>query len=110
MYVDLYFYNSTQFRDKDHLSVLQTVVVDRVSHKWRGIATFLKFSINKMDSIEHEVGREKKDLCLKMFSEWLKRAKETGELPRTLRSVCEALCDRDEKQVADELVATIQNA
>ena len=45
-----------------------------------------------------------------MFSEWLKRAKETGDLPRTLRSVCEALCDRDEKQVANELVVAIQNA
>ena len=100
---------STQLKD-GHLSVLQTVVVDRISHKWRGIAIFLKFSISKMDYIEHDTGREKRDICLKMFSEWLKNAKETGSLPRTLQSVCEALKDRDEKQVADELVAAIQNA
>ena len=54
--------------------------------------------------------RKREILCLKMFSEWLRRAKETGDLPRTLRSVCEALNDRDQKQVADELVAAIQNA
>ena len=59
------FINSTQLRDKDHLSVLQTVVVDRVSHKWRGIATFLNFSINKMESIEHDAGKEKRDIMLK---------------------------------------------
>ena len=63
-----------------------------------------------MDSIEHDSGKDKKEICLKMFSEWLKRAKETGDLPRTLQSVYAALDDRDEKQVADELVATIQNA
>ena len=103
------FIYSTQLKD-GQLSVLQTVMVDRVSHKWRGIATFLKFSINKMDSIEHDAGKEKRDVYLKMFSEWLKRAKETGDLPRTLRSVCEALDDHDEKQVADGLVAAIQNA
>ena len=103
------FIYSTQLKD-GHLSVLQTVVVDRVSHKWRGIATFLMFSINKMDSREHDSGKDKKEICFKMFSEWLKRAKETGDLPRTLGSVCEALDDRDEKQVADGLVAAIQNA
>ena len=103
------FIYSTQLKD-GHLSVLQTVVVDRVSHKWRKIATFLKFSINKMDSIEHDASREKRDVCLMMFSEWLREAKETGDLPRTLQSVCEALNDCDEKQVAKELVVAIQYA
>ena len=54
--------------------------------------------------------RKREILCLKMFSEWLREAKETGNLPRTLRSVCEALNDRNEKLVADKLVAEIQNA
>ena len=63
-----------------------------------------------MNSIEHDASREKRDVCLMMFSEWLREARETGNLPRTLRSICEALNDRDEKQVADELVAAIQNA
>ena len=63
-----------------------------------------------MDSIEHDSRKDKRDICLMMFSEWLREAKETGNLPRTLRSVYEALNDRNEKLVADELVAAIQNA
>ena len=43
-----------------------------------------------------------------MLAEWLKHAKGSGELPRTLKSLHNALVDRDCRPEADKLVEEVK--
>ena len=91
-----------------HMAVVQRTIIDEVPQKWKGIATYLEFELNKIDTVEAEHRQNNKEQCRKMLAEWLKHAKGSGELPRTLKSLHNALVDRDCRPEADKLVEEVK--
>ena len=74
-----------------HMAVVQRTIIDEVPQKWKGIATYLEFELNKIEIVGAK--KNDKEKCYEMLAEWLKHAKGSGELPRTLKSLHNALVD-----------------
>ena len=85
------------------MKILQNCVVDEVGYKWEEIATTLGFSENKIRNIEAD-NRKVCDCLRETFLEWLKEANGTGKKERSLRTVLDALTDRDCKPEAAQLM------
>ena len=89
-----------------HMAVVQRTIIDEVPQKWKGIATYLEFELNKIEIIKAK--KNDKEKCYEMLAEWLKHAKGSGELPRTLNTLYDALVDRDCRPEADKLVEEVK--
>ena len=89
-----------------HMAVVQRTIIDEVPQKWKGIATYLEFELNKIEIVGAK--KNDKEKCYEMLAEWLKHAKGSGELPRTLKSLHNALVDRDCRPEADKLVEEVK--
>ena len=90
-----------------HMNVVQKAIIDEVPQKWKEIATSLKFELNKIGKVEAKYTDQDKR-CYEMLAEWLKHAKGSGELPRTLNTLYDALVDRDCRPEADKLVEEVK--
>ena len=88
------------------MAVVQRTIIDEVPQKWKEIATYLEFELNKIEIIKAK--KNDKEKCYEMLAEWLKYAKGSGELPRTLKSLHNAFVDRDCKPEADKLVEEVR--
>ena len=88
------------------MDVVQKAIIDEVPQEWKEIATYLKFGQNKIGKIEAKKNDQEK--CYEMLAEWLKRTKGSGNLPRTLNTLYDALVDRDCSPEADKLVEEVK--
>ena len=88
------------------MAVVQRTIIDEVPQKWKGIATYLEFELNKIEIVGAK--KNDKEKCYEMLAEWLKHAKGSGELSKTLKSLHNALVDRDCRPEADKLVEEVK--
>ena len=99
-------FHRTKLEPNRHMDVVQKAIIDEVPQKWKEIATSLKFELNKIGKVEAKKNDQEK--CYEMLAEWLKYAKGSGELPRTLNTLYDALVDRDCRPEADKLVEEVK--
>ena len=85
-----------------HMAVLKKYIVDKVSYKWKDIATELEFDFTKVETIEADYARNS-DRLLTVFGLWLRKASGTGEKERTLQTLHEALDNCDCKPESEDL-------
>ena len=90
-----------------HMDVLLSKVIDKVPQKWEEIAICLQFEDNKITSLK-DPKVNNKDLCKDMLRSWLRQDKDTGSRPRTLKTLYNALVDRDCKPEALKLVEEVK--
>ena len=85
------------------MGTLKKYVIDEVPHKWKHIATALRFTYNKMSAIESDTQGDH-DCLWKVFGSWLRREGGTGDEDRTLESLCSILSDSDCRPEAESLL------
>ena len=85
----------------EHMAELQTKVIHKVPGKWRDIAIQLKFTFNATEKIK---GESEEERCQTMLGAWLRRNKQTGDLPRTRGSLYDALVSADCREEAEALL------
>ena len=84
------------------MEILQGCIIDDVPHKWKDIGIALGFSVTKLEGIKSSA-KENEECLLKLFSEWIRNARGTGDKPRTFGSLLDVLVDRSCKPEADAL-------
>ena len=85
------------------MGTLKKYVIDEVPHKWKHIATALRFTYNKVSAIESDTQGDH-DCLWKVFGSWLRREGGTGDEDRTLESLCSILSDSDCRPEAESLL------
>ena len=89
------------------MNVLLRNVIDKVPQKWEEIAICLEFEDNKITSLK-DPKLNNKDLCKEMLRSWLRKDKDTGNLQRSLKTLCNALVERDCRPQAEKLVDEVK--
>ena len=85
----------------EHMAELQTKVIHKVPGKWRDITIQLKFTFNATQKIK---GDSEEERCRTMLGAWLRRNKQTGDLPRTRGSLYDALVETNCRYEAEALL------
>ena len=93
-----------------HLGILQRCVVDNTAFQWEEIATALGFEPNKIEMIKASKSNDIPKCLMEVLTEWLRRAKKTGDKPRTVQILYDVLVDRDFNVEAEELLKEIQKS
>ena len=89
------------------MDVLLRNVIDKVPQKWEEIAICLQFEDNKIASLK-DGNLKIEERCRAMLRSWLRQDKDTGSRPRTLKTLYNALVDRDCKPEALKLVEEVK--
>ena len=89
------------------MDVLLRNVVDMVPQKWEEIAICLHFGDAKIASLKGG-NLSNEGRCKDMLRSWLRQDKDTGSRPRTLKTLYNALVDRNCRPEADKLVKEVK--
>ena len=94
---------SFELKEDRHFDVLSKVIISVVPHKWNNIGTYLGLSYTKLQAIEADRSKNS-DRLSDVFGQWLRGDKGTGEEPRTVQTVYDALVESECRPEADSLV------
>ena len=90
-------------KEDKHFDVLSEVIISVVPHRWKNVGVYLGLSYIKLQAIK-AASSEDSDRLSDVFGQWLRGDKGTGEKPRTVQTVYDALVESNCRPEADSLV------